>query len=219
MNSRWPPAAMQEPATDRELKELESVEDQYTVPADIRAIFDKALAVFPHGLIAGGAVRDAVLGKEIADIDIIVPVPTRPTLHNPYWDPVRRYDTPSDSDSGEELANQNWVVRSTVVERPWSPYPINLLYVEDQEPDEDPSTYLERFDYGLCMIGYTANGLHLTPAFVKDARKHQLTLVGPGADYTSPARYEKLAEKFEGWKIENPSGNVPLDFCADDPDI
>ena len=160
---------------------------------ETRALFDRLLAEYPGAVIAGGAVRDALLGYPISDVDLWIDVASGVEL-----------GLESDSSAAEyEVMDQvGRVVAVLKAEHEWCPYPVHVMLVTMYVPGRVGVTAaVDRFDYGLCKVGYDGEVV-LTSDFLRDLNARRLTLLNEA--YTSPARYEKLKAKFEGWEIDAP---------------
>ena len=161
-------------------------------------LFDRVLGEYRGSIIAGGAVRDWLLDKPIADIDVWAGLDDRPLITS----------APKKDDTYDGVACI--VVAKTTETRPWCPYPLHIMLTSGGGLESEPERVLRGFDYGLCMVAYTQDGLFCTPEFVRDVFYKRLTLVN-GTPHTNcrnsgkgdviDARIAKLGAKFPGWRF------------------
>lgn len=174
------------------------------LPDDLRSLFDQLLEPWPDGIIAGGAVRDGVLGYPINDIDLWA----QSGKPGPWSD----LDfTEQDNAAEYDMGNKEVGIRVTGVgqwtgtkTRPDCRYPVQVMPIERVDWGREsipPEMLVERFDYGICMAAYTRKGgLYLSPKFLADAEAKRCTL--HDARFTNAARRARLVAKFPDWTID-----------------
>lgn len=163
---------------------------EYTLYPGDDILFNRTLEEYPGAIIAGGAVRDAVLMRPIKDLDVWVGL-----------DDYVETPTMKNNTSGSEYDSGSYVNAVFDDTKPWSPYPINVIVVRSAQVDVDK--LLNEFDYGLCKIAYSSKGLHLTEHFRCDAF-HKVMSFGYPRGFTSPFRYEKLSMRYPDFYVEYP---------------
>jgi hypothetical protein len=156
----------------------------------------------PH--IAGGAVRDTILEREIRDIDIFV-----------------RHDTATAAAAllrsdfgyvkvGEWARYENFsdptVAGVAKFEKHDETIPICLIFLAE---DLEPADNIERFDFGICMAAW-AGGKFITkdPRFTRDVEGKTFALcrADNAAQFAySMVRFTKLtADRYQGWTLSIP---------------
>lgn len=154
--------------------------------------------------IAGGAVRDAILGRPIRDIDLFLPnVSTDAAaalLRNNFgyvkvgeW---KRYEKFSDP----------LVARVARLERADTTIPIGLIGLAQ---DLDARANIARFDFGVCMAAWDGGSFFVTnDNFKRDAENETFTLCRADnfAQFSySMTRFTKLtAGRYMGWTLSIP---------------
>ena len=172
---------------------------------DLRLLFDRLLEPWVGGIIAGGAVRDGLLGYPINDIDLWA----QGNKPGPWKD----LDF-SEQENAAEYSMQDDCVRVTGCGA-WTGtktkpadcrYPVQVMPIERVDWGREPIAPAElcrRFDYGACMAAYTRqDGLYLSIEFHADVAAKRFTL--RNGRFTNMARYERLFKKFSGWRVDKP---------------
>ena len=171
-----------------------TIYDYQGVLATIQAIDHKA-----H--IAGGAVRDTLLGKAIHDVDIFAP-----------------------DDIVDEAARRLRSDHAYVKVGEWKEYlgfsdPAMLRVAKFEKADETipicliglkpaftrPAENIARFDFGLCMVAFDGATTFQTSEFDHDVGAKTFTLLRADnrAQFVySMSRYEKItARRYAGWSL------------------
>jgi hypothetical protein len=163
--------------------------------------------IAPEAHIAGGAVRDTLLGKPIHDIDVFM-----------------------SDEHIEESAKLLRSVCSYVMVGAWKQYlgfsdpaltrvakfekadatiPICIIGLRSQFAN--PQANISRFDFGICMAAWDGHETIRTKEFDQDAEDRIFTLCRADNDAQfaySMARFEKItAGRYVGWQLV-----VPEDF-------
>jgi hypothetical protein len=163
------------------------------------------LALPGHPHIAGGAVRDTILDRQIKDIDIFI-----------------RHDTSDEAAAllrssfgyikvGEWVQYEHFsdpmVVRVAKFEKADETIPVCLIgLAEDLSPEEN----VERFDFGICMASWAGGHSYFvrSDAFKRDIESQTFTLCRADnrAQFAySMVRFEKLtADRYKGWTLSVP---------------
>jgi hypothetical protein len=165
--------------------------------------------IAPEAHIAGGAVRDTILQKQIHDIDVFM-----------------------QDEHVEEAAALLRSKCSYVKVGEWKQYlgfsdPAMRRVAKFEKADETipvciiglepgfarPKANLARFDFGICMAAFDGKGTIRTTAFSRDMEAHTFTLLRADnlAQFSySFSRFEKItAGRYAGWQLV-----VPLKFKA-----
>jgi hypothetical protein len=156
--------------------------------------------------IAGGAVRDTILGRPIRDIDIFI--------HSLSGDPAAALLRSKFGyvKVGEwvqyEMFSDPMVARVAKFEKADETIPICLIgLAENLTPDDN----IARFDFGVCMAAWSGStGAMITnDDFKRDIESKTFTLCRADnlAQYSySMVRFEKLtADRYKDWELSVPS--------------
>lgn len=114
-------------------------------------------------MVAGGAVRDALLGKPIKDIDVFY-------SGDLFWHKLNKnfktnYKPPKDEFGFTEAYEENdeWQVTHQSLLSEYSDKPVQFIRCKDF------ATHLNTFGAGLCKVALLADGtLWITPEFIRD---------------------------------------------------
>jgi hypothetical protein len=168
------------------------------------AVLASLQQIAPEAHIAGGAVRDTILKKQIADVDMF--------MKDEYVD---------------EAAALLRRVHSYVKVGEWTQYlgfsdPAMTRVAKFEKADEtipiciigllpsyaNATDNIARFDFGLCMVAFDGKKTIRAPEFDQDERDHTFTLCRADnlAQFAySMRRYEKIAAvRYVGWQLVVP---------------
>jgi hypothetical protein len=184
-------------------------------------IWDRLLATAQRGpiLVAGGAVRDYILGVPHGDIDVFH---TRQTVFQPEGMQIAGFEVDwTESVRLQRLMNDNqaeyahgpiqviWCYRGTTEETDGQR--VQLICLSNGRTLQE---HLDGFDLGINQVCYT-DGIQMSKAFIKDWKEQTLTVLngGPNVD----ARAIRFRDKFNaaGYNFTIPHLEVPP---ADDID-
>lgn len=125
------------------------------------------LASVPGAVVAGGAVRDYLMGVILKDIDIFVS--TSSPVDFSFWDP---HPKAVEYEAGDHV--------DAVVQRKFGNWTVDLICVSVADSAEDPRPFgqkvIETFDFGVTR-SYFDGQLHDTIEAAHDRRKGQVTLM------------------------------------------
>lgn len=172
------------------------------LPPSFYAAVRMAQRVAPDAILAGGALRDFINGAPIKDLDIFVgPCSEGVTnlLENlngtygvegkttvPYFI-AERMNKQDVHACYEHIIMGAWVVNTVVLSRP--------MTIAEK---------LNRFDFGICQVGFDGTDVWATPAFHQDRMNQTFTLVRCDSerDYRrSMARFDRLVQKYPDWQL------------------
>lgn len=185
---------------------------------EVPKIYDTILSdiqeVEPRAIIAGGALRDLVLGGMVKDIDIFIPDYTENKLlalcHHLY---DRGYVSGLSCQLGDYLK-----LRGHVSE--WfhddCEKPIQVIFkIGDFEPIE----LLGHMDFGACQIAYYGHGSFIyTSNFLADMALKKITLLDIPNE-TESRRSARRARSFkERYRDTAVRGDVSLGLCSEWPE-
>lgn len=122
-------------------------------------------------MVAGGAVRDALMGRSIKDIDIFYQGEIDHNKLTKFMEPIHKnpiayWASNKDGDFLDSVPypkNDDWDVTYNHMKSKITDKPIQLIKVKKLE------THLSTFGAGLCKVALLADGtLWITPEFMKD---------------------------------------------------
>jgi hypothetical protein len=155
---------------------------------------------FPGAVIAGGYVRDTVLGVEPKDIDVYIHAPgdaweTEAALR----EAVQAHTTEMLGSSGE-TTDTDFRERLTAVFKVYRTAEANIDVLFFNEPiAPDASNVLASFDVALCQAAMLPNGeIVSTPGFKSDVAWNELTILR-ASDHA-----ERLVGKFPKRNVSGP---------------
>ena len=167
------------------------------------------LAQMPDGaVIAGGAVRDYLLGFEPKDIDVFMalpPVADPAQMDDVDWDAFAAHDPRhglmwidnTHQRFEEYTAVSNIVCVSSGELLGW---PVDAIDLDDFEGGEK---LIDQFDFAItrCWFG-DDDVIHDTPEAKRDRDNRTITLLSDAREARSLARFERLKERWGGdWKL------------------
>jgi hypothetical protein len=150
-------------------------------------------------VIAGGAVRDFLLGRPVKDIDVFLR--SRGELEDerivkaayPNAGQLSEFDR---AEYGIQMPELSSVWTNSDPDPFFGSEPVQLIF---QNSDVTFTSLFQSFDYGLCRVGFDGSNVILTDDFVKDAFGMTMTLLHPTPN--SAARYVRLCQKYPYHKL------------------
>lgn len=193
--------------------------------AQIETAYKSLKKVLPKQqiIIAGGAVRDAIHGKDVKDLDVFI----RP-INSPWDDdPSEANDTVEDAvsslnkalfHSGFNLSKQRLGSKGyagNAIRDVWHwesgplGIPLDLIFV-----DGDPHDSVAKFDFGICQASFGYYGLRTRREFQRDALNKVITYYhypnphlthqqAVAAREKSQEHAARILAKYPGWKCHN----------------
>lgn len=169
-----------------------------------------------NAVVAGGYIRDKVLGKRWNDIDVYILSQdvTNNNHTNPFSflkDTLKSKDTTAIVEVG---ANQTYYHRSTgpltVYETKMEPRRDNIVTYQFMFVDNYDSLHnyiMDWFDFGLCMCYYDGEKISLSNQFLHDAKNNKLTIAGRkitrrDISYIKNRHAKKLKKKYKNFTVE-----------------
>lgn len=179
---------------------------QITVYGDqVLAPYRRLLSAFAQqghrAFIGGGAVRDAIFGREIRDVDVFV-------MPHMLDEDLLREATATQVMGVEPIKAQHFgyvlpdVAGQFVYERGDLHFEVNVVPMRDFY---SPVELAERMDFGICQaVLDAASVLHVTEAWVGDMALRKFTLTDPEKIDRSLRRWERLSAKYPEFRLDNP---------------
>lgn len=193
---------------------------QFGNAAIVTTLISKLRQCPPVGLrmvVAGGFVRDSLLGRSPKDIDVFVEdsgvdasysvyghssaVDELVSAH-PLGGNVQRIDGYM-SDNLDDAVTQVWNIGTFVG------YNVQLIGIKHNANKSFISNVFDHIDFGICRVAHDGIQLHVSDEFTKDASSHTFTLCSPHTVNRSVDRYYRLTdEKYQGWTYVGPEPHV-----------
>jgi hypothetical protein len=166
----------------------------------------------PEAIVAGGCLRDAIMGRSINDIDVFVP---EDKAHKAAFAIQDTHPTLAKSIPEPYFTFNNDVRSVNYYEAPDGWLPVNIIGVT--KGTCTPEQQLERFDFGICRVAFDGRRLWKDLSFDRDQADETFTLsVSQTQDQRrySMQRYERLQAKYNGWRFvdASPKPNTFEDF-------
>lgn len=162
-------------------------------PALWRAILEDCP---PGAFVAGGAVRDYLLGVTAKDIDVFAPSDSLREWETPHFGPIEPRDLRADEYAASAEIDVVW--RGT--RHGWA---TDLIFMKsDGLLNWDPASVVSGFDFGITQAWWDG-GLNLAPAFERDMGRGTVTLLRHDKLVRAMARFERFNERHGGaWALE-----------------
>lgn len=151
-------------------------------------------------VLAGGALRDLLLGKEVGEVDMYLSMSA--------W---RAAATSTSHISKVLLEREGWEVdglsgevsNSCIFEDENAGVTYHIRVLKDDSP---VAKVIGEFDFGINMVGINTYGnLAISQHFVNDIDKQQITIRNERSREVLHKRYEKLSKKYQ-WPLVNSIG-------------
>ncbi len=150
--------------------------------------------------IAGGALRDLIIGRVPKDIDIFVGRNWQ-QANLDYLGEVElvKAGAPADQDRGSWSEADDTIERIYEVRRP-----SGLLYqIIERADNPAPMEMLDQFDFGICRIAWEpVYGWVIHNDFLRDFSALTFTVHGTRYPAASIKRAESFAKRFPGWHFD-----------------
>jgi hypothetical protein len=154
----------------------------------------------PKAHIAGGAVRDIRLGREIKDVDVFADDRDAVRIQ----DVMRRCDYRMISQKGSDYFEHNPEVRKVDYWQRDDELPVNIIYLATGLTVEEN---IARFDLGICKTGFDGHKIISSKDFANDWNQAEMTMVfcaNPLQYLRTLERYDRLQAKYEAWPLVIP---------------
>lgn len=175
--------------------------NQELLNVGLRALAD-VRACFPGAILAGGFLRDVILGREPKDIDIFVPCSLTADPGDLDMVPMRGAAEYMEQTEVDDI----WDVRGYEL-------PVQVIMLA---PDLDPVERARAHDFGICQVWHDGEQLHHSGNFERDvmAKTFTLCICEDKKEFTrSMRRWERLRVKFPEFTLVVPESfavfNVP----------
>lgn len=172
---------------------------------DVLTKFKSINPVFKDAMIAGGFVRDHILGGRFSDIDIYYPTETSTTedaideiLGNKYYDA----DLVFHSVAGEDHHYKKIEGLIVVINFKFKgSIPVQVMAYKVEDKDTFKEKVLESFDFNICKLYFDGDKTYVSKEAEEDIKYSRATLV-KAKDFDN---YTKSLSRFERWRVKYPS--------------
>lgn len=190
-----------------------------TVPPAWLDVLSLVHSLSPEALLAGGCLRDLILGGEVKDLDIFVDA-----SNEDHWEDLRNILQfrhgwrPVTQINADYVASMRSEVSKVVGFRvPQVPHEVQIIGLKRLLY---PMDALNRMDFGACQIGMSHHQcVFYTPAAHKDLTERTITMLepeDPTQEYRSLTRAARFEDKYAGTDVQvirnSPSTRFALDF-------
>lgn len=172
-----------------------------TIPKQIQVVLDRLHAGgFPSAIVAGGAIRDYILGKPIKDIDVFVS-----------YEDTDQFMFPSlvmANALNRDVLKEDWSTYMNIPDvlavysmTPYMELPVQIIVMK---PGLSPVDRIDQLDFGICQVWYNGVTKKCTPAFSEDAVNKTITLVHCENLHEferSMTRYVRLSQKYSEFEL------------------
>lgn len=168
-------------------------------PETWREVFWEVKKTFPGAIIAGGALRDWYLGKEVKDVDIFVP-----------WHPVQGPMLDGWKPMSVEFLEEEGYGLQRAVQGVWEKEVEGIKFQIIKVSFLGPNfvyDLMHNFDIGLCKVWgrtegvFEAEEVYFHPDFVKDAYNRTLTVTNFETPQSTVKRMKRLSAKYPDFKV------------------
>jgi len=183
----------------------------YLLPPLIVQLVTDLKAIDPRAHIAGGAIRDLLLGKQVKDYDIFVPAFTDDAFQSikggiTQMDVQKMLGAPTYSDYGRQYHQWDPELMG-VANYKIDGCDVQVIWVKSEHADIYQN--VERFDLGVCRVGCdTSWSLVYGDGFVADVRDKVFrlrTCKNPSQFSNSISRINRLKQKYIEWGVYIPA--------------
>jgi hypothetical protein len=180
------------------------------IPAKWAEALERIQQIFPGALICGGALRDHLLGRKVADLDIFIHgtdadvLETGATAWWPDW--KMRHNKVELQNYELNFTDVVGVLERTCFEDYLDKPPRVQLIVLQSDPDL--SKVAGRCDFGICRIGHTGKVWMLDHEFIHDVYNKTFTLHRCTIPMNHLKRWWRLHKKYPDYSLKDPHGHL-----------
>jgi hypothetical protein len=160
-----------------------------------------------NAVVAGGYLRDSILGLEPKDIDVFLP---RTDLTTEQMEETLTRVMVQSVTCEFNLSYANMEARRVFTTLPnWGALPIQFVELSE---GTDPKERVLEHDFGICQVWVDMDGLHTTGFFDVDQAQRTCTLVYCESEVEwkrSMRRWDRLKEKLTGFRLMDNTGYAP----------
>lgn len=166
-------------------------------------------------IIAGGAVRDALNGREVKDLDVYIqcgldwdkdPCDVAEEVESVIFTWNKQFFSKGKCLSEEIVDGGQGAYKGISIQTVWhwdhacGDLPLDLIFV-----NRDPSTVVKQeFDFGICQAWVGHYGLKTHPAYWTDSLNRTITYLRPTASASLRVKSQehagRILTKYPGWK-------------------
>jgi hypothetical protein len=169
-------------------------------------LLDIAVSVFGNNvMIAGGAVRDALLNKPVKDIDIFI---QSKSVDQDLLEKFQKLTNSSYTKEANTYGYSNTISVVDVVDGTCGK-PVQLVFVASLQK------HFDSFSINLSKVKYTKDGLVMSTGFINDVKHKKITFTPTNlaaVDIQYQQQYlDRVAKKYNDWTIVNAQQLISYD--------
>ncbi len=167
--------------------------------------------------LAGGAVRDTIMGKSVKDLDVFIHAHTLEDFQVSCKRLDREYGT--SKTERDVIAEYRTWHHEIVGVRDYVINGLDVQVIGFDVPNFSLQAILDKIDYGICRVGLDElGGIYTTPEFREDRRNSIFTLHYVGQSGLAPSirRFARLSAKYPTWGVAVVDGFKLPDDTFDD---
>ena len=171
------------------------------IPSEWGNVLSEVQGVFPGAIIAGGALRDLFLGKEVKDVDIFIPIKSRDIEDEHISDVYSLFP------EAEPHPSHTYGVKSSPEDEERDLFAIfkmerngikyDLIFGTPQSCD------MNNFDINICQIIFNGSDLIVSPFFIEAVRDRHIRVLNINRTDRNRARLERIASKYPEYTTED----------------
>jgi hypothetical protein len=183
------------------------------IPQAWSEVYDLVSDFLDGVVLAGGCLRDRDNGRAVKDLDFFYPPFSD---KEPIWRLIPKLRQTHSIDRHRKLLGQ---ADGADGDNSWDNGVISTLYFPSidaalpdinliEAKDAGMMAQLERFDFGICRIGYDGYHLHKTDEYLIDQELRAFTILADRRGEQlkrSYARFERISVRYRGWRLLDPA--------------
>lgn len=172
-------------------------------------------------VLAGGCIRDLLLGHEPKDLDLFVSMSNwRQTDSEPLsvadaFEIIAKREGWTNDDESHDASQPKSLISVWKFTDENTPVPFEVCCLS---ADTSSAALINDFDFGINMVGVNTYGaLALSAYFIYDVERHTITIRNERSRERTLERYERISKKYqvplvtaEGVELEKPFGGLIL---------
>ena len=163
------------------------------IPPEWVSMLRHVQTYFPNAKIAGGALRDLELGKEIKDVDIFI------TRTHDFHESMGKLH-----DDIKQTYHSEYGMHCSKTD-PREIYGIYHVRKNDIKYEfivgSEKETSIDLFDIGICQISFDGNQINVTQNYIDDVQNKIIRVYNPHGTNRTIKRIARMSEKFPDFTV------------------